>query len=100
MKKTNYNIYFGTIGNQFGYRYTRGFKSDKEAKEYARKEAESFYYKNEGKYGLPTFSDISKEAKITGLSLETLYQDHINDMCRWYAIPTSLDTISIKKLKY
>jgi NAD(P)-dependent dehydrogenase (short-subunit alcohol dehydrogenase family) len=44
--------------------------------------------------------DISNESDITGVSLEKLYDEHINDMCRWYAIPTELDTIPEKKLKY
>ena len=99
---TYYNIYFGTIGKTLGckYRYTTQCKSEKQAKELAKDSASSLFYKYEGKYGIPTFSDIAKESELTGVSMETLYEDHINDMCRWYAIPTSLDSIPTKKLKW
>ena len=98
----SYNIYFGTIGKKLGvkYRYTKNFKSEADALNHAKTSAASFYYKNEGKCGLPSFSEISKESDITGFDLETLYQDHINDMCRWYVIPTEIDTISNKNLKF
>lgn len=97
-----YNIYFGTIGKKLGvkYRYSMYFKNDKEALGFAKNAASSFYYKNEGKCGLPSFDEISKESEITGLSLEELYNDHINDMCRWYAIPADQDTIPSNELKY
>ena len=52
------------------------------------------------KYGLPSFDQINKESKITGLSIESLYDDHIEDMCRWYAIPTEEDTIPSDKLRW
>lgn len=97
-----YNIYFGTIGKKLGlrYRYTKYFKSDEEAKLYAREAATSYYYKNEGKHGLPSFADISKESNITGVDLEILYKEHIHDLCRYYAIPTSVDTILSKDLRF
>lgn len=97
-----YNIYFGTIGNKLGvkYRFTKAFKNAEAADEFAKNSANSFYYKNEGKCGIPSFVKISKESEITGLDLETLYKDHINDMMRWYTIPTELDTIPRKDLKY
>ena len=66
----------------------------------AKNAASSFYYKNEGKFGLPSFSDINKESEITGISLEKLYEEHIEDMCRWYAIPTELDTVPSKKIHW
>lgn len=99
---TQYNIYYGTIGKTLGvkYRMTKNFKSEEEAKNFSKKVCESFYYKNEGKHGIPTFSQISKESKFTGVGIETLYNDHINDLCRWYAIPTELDTIPENKLKW
>jgi len=99
---TDYNIYYGTIGKTLGckYRFTKSFKNDQEASKFAKDAASSFYYKNEGKYGIPHFNQIAKESKITGLDIEQLYKDHINDMMRWYAIPTEVDTISTNKLKY
>lgn len=99
---TQYNIYFGTIGKTLGckYRFTKNCRSEQEAIKLAEISAKSFYFKNEGKYGIPTFSQISKEFKITGLDMETLYQDHFKDMCRFYAIPSSKDTISDNKLKF
>lgn len=95
-----YNIYFGTIGNVLGvkYRLTKWFKSEKDALAFAKTSASSFFFKNEGKYGLPSYSQISNEAKITGIDMEQLYQEHIDDMMRWYAIPTEVDTVS--KLKF
>lgn len=96
----DYNIYFGTIGKKLGvrYRYTASFKNTNEALNHAKTAASSLYYKYEGKYGIPSFSDISKESELTGLDIETLYNDHINDMCRWFVIPTELDSISTKNL--
>ena len=99
---TQYNIYFGTIGKTLGckYRFTKWCKNDQDAIRIAETSAQSFYYKNEGKYGIPTYSVISKESEITGIDIETLYKDHVNDMMRWYAIPTELDTIPNVKLKF
>ena len=98
-----FNIYFGTIGKSLGvkYRFTKNCnRGMQEALRIAKSAATSFYYKNEGKYGLPSFEDISKESKITGLSIESLYDEHIEDMCRWYAIPSDLDTIPSYKLHW
>lgn len=99
---TNYNIYFGTVGKTLGckYRFTKKFENAIEAKKFAENSARSLYYKYEGKYGIPTYSKIIKESEITGIDIEKLYLDHFKDMCRWYAIPTKLDTISNNKLKF
>lgn len=99
---TAYNIYYGTIGKTLGvkYRFTREFKNTNYANNYAKSAAASFFYKNEGKYGLPHFRDIAKEVEITGIDVEKLYDEHIQDMMRWYAIPTELDTVPTSKLKW
>ena len=97
-----YNVYYGTIGKTLGirYRHTKNFKSEEDALNYAKNAATSFYYKNEGKYGIPSYSDIVKEAKLSGVDVQTLYEDHIVDMMRWYAIPTELDSITKKQLRW
>lgn len=97
-----YNIYFGTIGTTLGckYQYTKWCRNDVEANKLARNAATSFYYKNEGKHGIPSFNTIAQESKITGVDIERLYKDHIHDMVRYYAIPTELDSIPNKKLKF
>lgn len=97
-----YNIYYGTIGKKLGvqYRFTKSCLNDEEANKLAYNSVSSFFYKNEGKYGVPTYDQISKESEITGVDIETLYKEHIDDFCRWYAIPTSEDTIPSKNLKY
>ena len=97
-----YNIYFGTIGKTLGckYRFTKWCKDEQSALDLAKKSACSFYYKNEGKYGIPSFSQIDKESKITGIDIEVLYNDHIEDMMRWYSIPTTEDSIPNNKLKF
>jgi hypothetical protein len=98
-----YNIYYGTIGKTLGvrYRFTRNCnRGEQEALKIAKNAVTSFYYKNEGKFGLPSFDDINKESKITGIPIEKLYDEHIEDMCRWYAIPTELDTIPTNKLRW
>ena len=97
-----YNIYYGTIGKTLGvkYRSTKNFKNEKEALKFTKKLVDSFYFVNEGKFGLLPFKEILKESKITGISIENLYQEHIEDMCRYYVIPTELDTISSKKLRW
>ena len=99
---TLYNIYYGTIGKTLGvkYRFTKSFKSEEDANKLAKKSAQSFYLKNEGKYGIPSFNQISKESNITGLDVEVLYNDHMEDMIRYYVIPTELDTIPNKNLKF
>ena len=99
---TQFNIYFGTIGKTLKckYRFTKNCKTEQEAKEIAKNGAISLYYKNEGKYGIPKFSQISKESEITGIDVETLYQDHIDDLVRYYVIPTEIDSISTKDLKF
>jgi hypothetical protein len=99
---TLYNIYYGTIGKTLGvkYRFTKSFKSEEDAKKLAKKSAQSFYLKNEGKHGIPSFNQISKESNITGLDVEILYNDHMEDMIRYYVIPTELDTIPNKNLKF
>ena len=97
---TQFNIYYGTIGKTLGVRYrcTKSFQNEASAKKYAKQATEAFYIRNEGKYGLPSYIQINQESKITGVSIEDLYKDHINDMCRYYVIPTSLDTV--KRLKF
>lgn len=98
-----YNIYYGTIGKTLGvkYRFTRNCnRGEQEAIKIAKTAAESFFYKNEGKYGIPTYSIIEKESLLTGVPIEVLYNEHIEDMCRWYVIPTELDTISEKNLRW
>lgn len=99
---TQYNIYYGTIGKTLSerYRFTKTCKSEQDALRLAKNAATSFYYKNEGKYGLPSFVDINKESNLTGLPIEKLYEDHINDMMRWHAIPTELDSVPQNKLRF
>lgn len=97
---TSYNIYYGTIATGAKYKFTKKLKNEQEAEELARNSAKSYYFKNEGKYGLPSYETILKEVEITGLSFETLYDDHINDMMRWYAIPTEIDSVPSRKLRY
>ena len=98
--KIAFNIYFGTIGKKLGvrYKFTKEFWSEELANKYAKDCATSFYYKNEGKFGLPSYNQIDKESEITGVDVEELYNDHINDMMRWYAIPTTDDTIASDRL--
>ena len=97
-----FNIYYGTIGKTLGvkYRYTKRFRNKEEALKYAKEEATSLFYKNEGKFGIPSYIDIAKESKITELKIEDLYQDHINDLVRYYAIPVEEDSISTRKLQW
>ena len=99
---TQYNIYFGTIGNKLGckYQFTKWCKTEQEALKTAENGAQSLYYKNEGKFGIPNYNQIERESKITGIDIEKLYQEHMNDMTRFYVIPTELDTIPSKKLKF
>lgn len=102
MKET-FNIYFGLIGRTLPvkYKFTKTCnKGEAEALKIAKECAMSLYYKNEGKFGIPTFDKVSEEAELTGLPIEVLYEDHINDMTRYYVIPTELDTVSYKKLRW
>lgn len=96
-----YNIYFGTIGKTLGvkYRFTKNC-NEQEALKIAKDGVTSLYYQNEGKYGIPSFNIINEESKITGIPIEDLYNEHIEDICRWYVIPTELDTIPTNKLHW
>ena len=97
-----YNIYFGTIGKTLGvkYQFTKWCKNEQDAIKTAETAAQSLYYKNEGKHGLPSYVQISKDAEITGIDIENLYKDYIKYYMRWYVIPTEVDTISSKNLKF
>lgn len=97
-----YNIYFGTIGKTLGvkYQFTKLCKNEQDAMKTAETAAQSLYYKNEGKHGLPSYLQISKDSKITGIDIENLYKDYIKYYMRWYVIPTEIDTISSKNLKF
>ena len=99
---TSFNIYYGTIGKTLGvrYRFTKNCYTEQDAQKIAKSAAESFYYKNEGKFGIPTYNTIAKESEITGIDIEQLYKEHIYDIMRWYAIPTEIDTIPNRKLKF
>lgn len=99
---TSFNIYYGTIGKTLGvrYRFTKNCYTEQDAQKIAKSAAESFYYKNEGKFGIPSFNQVLNESKLTGIDIEDLYDEHIKDLCRWYAIPTSLDNIPEKKLRF
>lgn len=99
---TPYNIYYGTIGKTLGvkYRFTKNCRTEQDAIRIAKNAATSFFYKNEGKYGLPSFVTINKESEITGVPIEKLYEEHIEDMTRYYAIPTNEDSIPNKKLRW
>ena len=94
-----YNIYFGTIGT-CQYQQTKWCKNGQDANKIAENFAQSYYYKNEGKFGIPTYNTIAKESEITGIDIEQLYKEHIYDIMRWYAIPTEIDTIPNRKLKF
>ena len=99
---TLFNIYYGTIGKilEEKYRFTKNCKNEQDALRIAKSAAAAFYYKNEGKHGLPSFVDISKESELTGISIEKLYDEHIEDMVRYHVIPTEIDTIPSKKLHW
>ena len=99
---TQYNIYFGSIGKTLAvkYQFTKWCKDEESALTLAENAASSLYYKNEGKYGIPPYSQISKDSEYTGIDIETLYKDYIKYYMRWYVIPTNIDTVSNKKLKY
>lgn len=94
-----YNIYCGKIPN-IKYIFTKTFRSEDDALNTAKKYAESYYYKNEGKHGIPSFDQLSYESELTGVDIEILYAEHINDLMRWYVIPTECDTIPNRKLKF
>ena len=94
-----YNIYFGTIGT-CQYQQTKWCKNEQDANKIAENFAQSYYYKNEGKFGIPAYNTIAKESEITGIDIEQLYKEHIYDIMRWYTIPTEVDTIPNRKLKF
>lgn len=100
--KQQYNLYYGTVSGplEITYRITRSFSDDESAKNAAFEEATNLYYKNEGKYNLPSYVKIKEESDLTGVNILKLYKDHINDLMRWFAVPTVLDTVSNKELKY
>ena len=94
-----YNIYYGTRCN-CKYRFTKNFRNEQDALNFSENLANSYYYKNEGKQGIPKFNQLMHESQLTGIDIEQLYKDHIYDSMRWYVIPTEVDTISSKNIKY
>ena len=100
--RQQYNLYYGTVDGplKVKYRTTKMFDSDELALKAAYEEATSIYYKNEGKFGLPDYPQIQKESDITGVNILKLYGEHVKDLMRWYAIPTILDTVENKHLKF
>jgi len=98
--KIAFNIYFGSIGKKLSvkYKFTKEFWNEELATKYAKDCATSLFYKNEGTLGIPSYDQIELESNLTGLSEEVLYEEHICDMMRWYAIPSELDTIPYNKL--
>lgn len=93
-----YNIYYGLRTN-VKYRFSKNFRSEQDAVEFSKNLATSFYYKNEGKHGLPGYNQIQKESELTGVSITKLYDEYVADSCRWYAIPTEVDSIPSYKIK-
>lgn len=100
--KQQYNLYYGTIDGPLAieYRGTRSFSDDKSATAESFKEATNLYYKNEGKFGLPGYPQINEESKLTGINVLKLYDEHIKDLMRWFAVPTELDTVNNKDIKF
>ncbi len=100
--KQQYNLYYGTVDGplKVKYRVTRSFNDDISAKNAAFEEATNLYYKNEGTSGLPGYSIIQKESEVTGINILKLYKEHVEDLMMWFAVPTVLDTVSNKKLKF
>jgi hypothetical protein len=96
-----YNLYYGTQDGplKVQYRVTRNFNSEENAKQAAFDGATSLYYKNEGKFGLPDYSKIMQESKITGLNVLKLYEEHIKDLMWFYVVPTDVDTVSERDIK-
>lgn len=93
-----YNIYYGTRGTGASYQFTSYFETEEEALKEAYKKACNYYYRNAGDFHIPDKNDIEEESKITGIGIKQLFNEHINDIMRWYAIPTKLDTISTANL--
>lgn len=100
--KQQYNLYYGTVDGplKIQYRGTRSFVNDEFANAEAFKEASNLYYKNEGKFGLPGFNKIKEEQEITGINILKLYEEHIKDLMRWFAIPTEVDIVNNKGIKF
>ena len=100
--KQQYNLYYGTVDGplKIEYRITRSFNDDQSATNAAFEEATNMYYKNEGKHNLPSYNQVKQESDITGINILKLYQEHVKDLMRWFAVPTVLDTVSNKKLKF
>lgn len=98
--KQQFNLYYGTVGGplEIKYRGTRMFNDEKSAIASAFEEATNLYYKNEGKHGLPGYKVIQEESDITGINILKLYEEHVKDLMRWYAVPTVLDMIGNKHL--
>ena len=96
-----YNLYYGTADGplKVQYRITRNLNNDAQAKQEALAGATSLYYKNEGKFGLPGYAEISKESEITGISIIKLYEEHVKDLMTFFAVPTDVDTVSKSDIK-
>jgi len=96
---TQFNIYFGSIANT-KYQYTKSFKNEIDANKNAEQSMFNFYFKKEGTKGFPSYNTIYKEAQKLNVEVGNLYSQYVNSMCRYYVIPTELDTISKKDLMF
>ena len=99
---TDYNIYFGLADGELKckYQYTKEFKNEQEAIKDTKRNLLLYYYEHEGTHHIPSFSQISEEAEYLDKDVEKLISEHINDLFRYFVIPTEVDTISTGNLNY
>ena len=99
---TEYNIYFGLADGELKckYQYTKEFKNETEALKDTRRNLLAFYYKYEGTHHIPSFIKISEEAEYLHKDVEKLINEHINDLIRYFIVPTEVDTISSNDIVY
>lgn len=99
---TEYNIYFGLADGELKckYQYTKEFKNEIEALKDTKRNLLAFYYKYEGTHHIPSFVTISEEAEFLHKDVEKLINEHVNDLIRYFIVPTEVDTISSNDIVY
>lgn len=99
---TEFNVYFGLADGELKckYQYTKEFKNETEAIKDTKRNLLAFYYKYEGTHHIPSFIQISEEAEYLNRDVEKLITEHIHDLFRYFIIPTEVDIVSSKDLKY
>jgi hypothetical protein len=102
MNLKNYNIYAGLSGGFGGVSYIGTLRNtdEKEAFDYAFKEACNIYDSYAGYHGIRSIEDIMDEEGVDENESEEIYIEERESWLDYYAVPTEEDTELGEKIFY